>query len=175
MQLTRSNLQALSLEKKADARLLIENGRWSNAYYLYGYSIELALKACIARKFLAETIPDKKLMLQTYTHKIAELVALADLKTALAAKRQDEAFDGRWRFIEQWSEEARYAMYEEHEARAMQDAIEAEHVGVFQWIAGYWRRKTLPPGKTCWRRWMGMANGLMPPSGSMSPKTTCGS
>ena len=124
MQLTRTNLQALALEKRDDARLLFDHGRWSNAYYLYGYAVELALKACVARKFLADTIPDKKLVLQTYTHRIADLIALAELKTELVVKRQNEKFTTRWGIVEEWSEEARYAMHEESLARGMLDAVE---------------------------------------------------
>ncbi|MEA2988324.1 MAG: hypothetical protein QOG83_1035, partial [Alphaproteobacteria bacterium] len=60
--LPRNTLQVLALAKVDDARLLFENQRYSNAYYLYGYGVELGLKACIARQILAETIPDKTIL-----------------------------------------------------------------------------------------------------------------
>jgi hypothetical protein len=54
-----TNLKALAQAKLDDAILLFDNKRYSNAYYLAGYAIELALKACIAKQFVADTIPDK--------------------------------------------------------------------------------------------------------------------
>ena len=137
MQMNRTKLQDLALEKLADARLLFDNDRWSNSYYLYGYSIEIALKACIAKKFLAETVPDK-FVLQYYSHKLVDLMALAGLKVDLASKRRDGDFDSAWNFVEQWLEEARYAMYEAIPAVSMQDAVENEKFGVFSWIVDNW-------------------------------------
>ena len=46
----RVDLQALAQAKLDDAKLLFDNGRFSNAYYLAGYAVELGLKACIARQ-----------------------------------------------------------------------------------------------------------------------------
>lgn len=104
--LARATLQQLALAKVADARLLFENERYSNAYYLYGYGVELGLKACIARQFLPETIPDKALVSgnkSLFTHRIVDLVGLAGLKSKLAERRMDREFDSRWAVITEWS------------------------------------------------------------------------
>ena len=79
----RADLQKLAEVKLADAILLAENGRYSNAYYLAGYAIELAIKSCIAKQFNAETIPDPKLVQRLYTHHLSELIGLAGLAAAL--------------------------------------------------------------------------------------------
>ncbi|MDQ2083721.1 HEPN domain-containing protein [Xanthobacteraceae bacterium Astr-EGSB] len=55
----RIDLQANAEAKSADAKLLLQHGRYSSAYYLAGYSIEIGLKACIALQVAAETIPGK--------------------------------------------------------------------------------------------------------------------
>ena len=106
--LSRAMLQNLALAKVADARLLFDNRRYSNAYYLYGYGIELGLKACIARQILAETIPDRAILTRFLTHKIVDLVGLAGLATLLQERRKDANFDVRWAVS--WSGQRRHDM-----------------------------------------------------------------
>jgi hypothetical protein len=62
--LKRTDLQALARAKFNDAELLFQHGRFSNAYYLAGYTIEIGLKACIAAQVSAETIPDKAFLIR---------------------------------------------------------------------------------------------------------------
>ena len=47
--MNRADLQKLAEERLADAELLLANGRFGGAYYLSGYVVECALKACIAQ------------------------------------------------------------------------------------------------------------------------------
>ena len=75
--------------KLDDASILLSNKRYSNAYYLAGYSIELGLKACIARQISAETIPDKALIKRILDHQFGTLIGLAGLATALK-EQQDK-------------------------------------------------------------------------------------
>ncbi len=121
-----------------DARLLFENGRYSNAYYLYGYAVELGLKACIARQIVAETIPDKVILNRFLTHRIADLVALAGLASVLQERRKDTEFDVRWAVIAEWSEEARYDLTDAVVTTAMHDAIEHAEHGIMAWLKQYW-------------------------------------
>lgn len=46
----RQDLRELALLRLKEAQVLFANGCWSGAYYLAGYAIECALKACIAKK-----------------------------------------------------------------------------------------------------------------------------
>src|SRR5215211_722436 len=129
--LPRLTLQRLAIAKVEDARLLLENGRYSNAYYLYGYGIEIALKACIARHVSAETIPDKPILTRFLTHKISDLVGLAGLSKDLQERRSREReFDIRWAVVTEWSEESRYDVIEAVPASFMQDAVENPVHGV---------------------------------------------
>jgi hypothetical protein len=57
--LTKGDLQQLAELRLMDAVLLHENARYSSAYYLSGYAVELALKACIARQIVQNMIPDR--------------------------------------------------------------------------------------------------------------------
>jgi HEPN domain-containing protein len=75
----RTDLRAMAQAKLDDAVLLLQNGRFSNAYYLAGYAVELALKACIAAQFVADVIPDKSLVNAIYRHTLKDLVGTAGL------------------------------------------------------------------------------------------------
>jgi hypothetical protein len=55
---TRADFQRLANDRIADARALLAAKRWSAAYYLAGYAVEAALKACIAKLMKAEEFPD---------------------------------------------------------------------------------------------------------------------
>jgi HEPN domain-containing protein len=47
--MTRWDLQKLAEDRLLDAEALLAAGRWSAAYYLAGYAVECAIKACIAK------------------------------------------------------------------------------------------------------------------------------
>jgi len=136
--LPRGTLQRLAIAKVEDARLLFENGRFSNAYYLYGYGIELGLKACIARQMVAETVPDKAVLRGFLDHEIAKLVGLAGLADLLRIERENPEFDVRWAIVSEWSVEARYDMVDAVSATAMKDAVENAKFGIMEWLKRYW-------------------------------------
>ena len=136
--LPRTTLQQLALAKARDARLLFEHGRNSNSYYLYGYAVELGLKACIARLIEAETVPDRAVLTGFMTHRLADLVGLAGLSQRLAERRRDRAFDSRWAVVVEWSEGARYELFDSVVASAMHDAVENAESGVLAWLKQYW-------------------------------------
>ena len=136
--LPRLTLQRPAIAKVEDARLLFENRRYSNSYYLYGYGIELGLKACISRQIVADTIPDRTLLTRFLTHKLSELIGLAGLSQRLEERRRDRNFDIRWAVVVEWSEEARYDMIDSALAIAMRDAVENADHGVMQWLKQYW-------------------------------------
>jgi hypothetical protein len=136
--LPRATLQRLAIAKVEDASLLFDNRRYSNSYYLYGYGIELGLKACIARQISAETIPDKAIMTRFLTHKLVDLVGLAGLATLLQSQRRNAEFDARWAVVAEWSEESRYDMIDFVVATAMRDAVEHPVHGIMTWLKLHW-------------------------------------
>jgi hypothetical protein len=136
--LPRTTLQHLAVAKVNDARLLYENRRYSNSYYLYVYGIELGLRACVARQIAAETIPDKAILTRFLTHKLGELVSLAGLKTVLDERSKDAEFGTRWALVAEWSEEARYEVADTVVATAMHDAVEHPTHGVMAWLKQHW-------------------------------------
>ena len=136
--LGRAKLQDLAHAKLQDAELLFAHDRFSNAYYLYGYAVEIALKARIARRFLAETIPDKNFVVRLYTHNLKELVKIAGLSLDLAREQANADSGAFWAVVEQWSPDSRYEIILGEQAAAMRSAVTHPNEGVFQWIISRW-------------------------------------
>ena len=139
MNLHKEALQARAKGKLADASLLYEHQRYSSSYYIYGYAVEMGLKACIAILFSADAIPDKSLVLKVYTHDLKELVKTAGLSLALKeARNRSPAADSYWAIVEQWTVESRYDSIDPFLARAMNEAVSHPTDGVFKWITSHW-------------------------------------
>lgn len=137
--LSKSDLQSLAESKAEDARLLQENGRFGNAYYLAGYAVELALKAIIAREFSADAIPDKGLVNRVYTHDLGKLVVYAELQDALDMRRRgDTLFETNWLAVTGWTEESRYWSADPQRAADMVAAVIDEPSGVLPWLRTFW-------------------------------------
>ena len=135
----RKYLQAIAQGKLDDAILLLKNRRFSNAYYLAGYAIEIGLKACIARQIAAETIPDKDFVNQIFQHNFNTLINLAGLTQQLKEKEtKDLTFNTNWALIAEWNPEKRYESIDSYSAQLLIEAITNEKSGVFQWIKQYW-------------------------------------
>jgi len=75
----RRDLQNIALTRLKEVEVLLENRQYSGAYYLSGYVIECALKACIAKQTRKFDFPDKKTAIESYTHDLEKLVKVAKL------------------------------------------------------------------------------------------------
>ena len=138
-QLAKYDLQKMAETKLADSIFLFENNRASNAYYLGGNAIELALKACIAKQMEAGVIPDKQLILDTYSHNYMKLIGVAGLSLELSEnKKDDHQFSANWTIVEQWSPDGRYADTDKSITQYFLTAISDTEHGVFTWIKSYW-------------------------------------
>ncbi len=132
-------LQTIAQGKLNDAELLFRNDRFSNAYYLFGYAAEIAIKSRISRLFRQDTIPDKKLVNEIYSHDLNKLIGLAGLNAELSARRAaSPAFDGHWSTVSDWAEASRYDMIDVFEATAMRNAMVDESEGIFGWLRERW-------------------------------------
>jgi len=135
----RTDLQRLARTRIRDAEVLLGAGQWSGAYYLAGYAVECALKACIAKQTGLHDFPDKDRVLKSYSHRVESLVELADLTSQLDdALRADSTFKQNWSFVKDWNEQSRYQERTEAKARQLFDAISHPTRGVLSWIKGHW-------------------------------------
>ncbi|GLS28786.1 HEPN domain-containing protein [Neomesorhizobium albiziae] len=135
----RAVLQALAKAKLRDAELLFQNERYSNAYYLFGYAVEIAIKSRISSVFRPDTIPDRKFVQDIYSHDLNKLIALAGLSAELTESRAaSPVFDGHWSAVSDWNESSRYDMIDVFAATAMRNAMVDADQGIFRWLQERW-------------------------------------
>jgi HEPN domain-containing protein len=135
----RKDLQRLARIRLREARCLFKNGFYDGSYYLCGYALECAIKACIARKTKRHEFPHRQTVLDSYVHDLVKLIGTAGLKADFERElRTDPAFGLNWGVVKDWSEEARYQQHSQVKARDMYRAVRLPQHGVLQWIRRYW-------------------------------------
>jgi hypothetical protein len=137
--IAKNDLEKLAQLRIDDAIILLNAGRASSAYYLAGYSVELALKACISKLFQKGVIPDKQFVSSIYTHKFENLISLAGLKPNLDAEiKMNSQFAIFWAIATKWSEESRYELWDTVSAVSLVQAIHDPSNGVLKWVKQHW-------------------------------------
>lgn len=137
--MNRNDLKALARTRLREAKALLASGHYSGAYYLAGYVVECALKACIAKETRRHDFPDKKRTLDSWQHSPLKLVDAARLRTLLEAERRaDPRFAANWNVAEDWTEESRYSQSDERKAEALIRAISDKDHGVLRWLRRHW-------------------------------------
>lgn len=135
----RGRLLELSRIRLQEAQILLHAGRWDGAYYLCGYAVECALKACIAKRVRRYDFPDRDLATQSYSHNLSQLVRVAGLELLLNAEvASNPAFAVNWLIVKGWSERSRYERRQAQEARNLYGAIADRRSGVLRWIRRHW-------------------------------------
>jgi len=137
---TRADFQQLADIRLKEAKALLDVGLWDGAYYLAGYAVEVALKACIIKTIMAtDAFPEKKFSENCWTHDLGRLIDLAGLRLAWdAAIQADPKLSGNWGLAKQWSEKTRYHRVTELEAQGLYDAVSDAAHGVLTWIKTQW-------------------------------------
>ncbi len=138
MTLSRRDAQRIAEAKLNDALLLAQHQRYSTAYYLCGYAVEIGLKAAVARTIQAETIPAKGTIDRVFTHDFARLVTLSGLGGALSDARKSERFEANWSAVSKWSPDSRYAIIDQFTAIGLIQAVSNAEDGVFKWLQKHW-------------------------------------
>lgn len=136
--MNRRDLKNLALTRLKEVEVLLTNRQYSGAYYLSGYVIECALKACIAKQTHKFDFPDKKNVIDSYTHDLEKLVKVAKLNTQLKSALNNPNFSSRWLEVKDWSEESRYQKYNRQKALDIYSAITDPNHGVLQWVQQHW-------------------------------------
>lgn len=137
--MNRTDLQQLAVERLRDADVLLNAGQWSGAYYLAGYAIECALKACIARLTGLHDFPEKDRVLKSFSHDFENLLVVAGLKGLRDADISTNAvLRQNWLAVKDWKEASRYQRWSEVEARELFVAVADASNGVLSWITGHW-------------------------------------
>ncbi len=140
--MNRVQWQQLAERWLVDAKRLLDDRRWSAAYYLAGYAVECGLKACVLVRLAAtpEVIfESRRFSDQCWTHDLEELVKLAGLGPARTADvAANSVLKGNWLTAMWWTEQSRYEAVSHHQAKKLYAAIDDKPNGVMQWIRGRW-------------------------------------
>ncbi len=135
----RTDFQKLSAARRREAKHLLDERQFDGAYYLAGYTVELALKAVIAKSFLRHTWPEKDFVIKIQTHDLGKLVELAGLESI---RKQEIAADTdfliNWQTVKDWNEQSRYKRWSRSEAENLYTAIANRRHGVLGWIRSFW-------------------------------------
>lgn len=138
--MNKADLEKLVEIRISESAILLSSGNFSGAYYLAGYALECALKACIAKQVNQYDFPSKQLANASHTHNLQELIGVASLKQKLSEKeKKDVEFGVNWAVAKDWSESARYeCSIEETRANDLYNAITDKNSGVLAWLKMYW-------------------------------------
>lgn len=134
----RQELQRLADERLADAEILLAGQRWSGAYYMAGYAVECALKACILsyiESHIEVVFGVRRYVEDCWTHDIQKLVKQAGLENQLAAAVANNAsLQGNWQAVKDWTERSRYETKSRQDAEELLAAITDAADGVLPWL-----------------------------------------
>jgi hypothetical protein len=134
------DLEKLVEIRVAEAQVLLASNNFHGAYYLAGYALECAFKACIAKQVKEYDFPSKQLANASHTHKLSELLGTAGLKQKLNQKeKEDQEFSLNWAVAKDWSEVSRYdCTIEQTRATDLFNAVTDNESGILAWLKTYW-------------------------------------
>jgi len=140
VRMNRQALQKLSTERRRDASALLKAGCSAGGYYLMGYAVECALKACVAKQVKRYDFPDRALAQKAFTHNLEVLVGLAGLEQDLQRDmRANPPLEVNWATVKDWSESKRYELgITNVEAKDLYSACNARKHGILIWIRKRW-------------------------------------
>ena len=138
--MNRQDFQILAEIRVEDARVLLDAHQYSGAYYVCGYAVECALKACISKQTLEHDFPSLNKVRQSYTHDFGKLIVRAELGDELDNQRVTHSeFNKYWEILEGWPEHARYDHdTTDEQARDLFDAVTDNINGVLTWLRNFW-------------------------------------
>ena len=135
---TRKDFQRLTELRAKEATTLARSRNQQGAYYLAGFAVECALKACIAKKTKRHDFPaDAKHAGRVYSHDLTELLKLADLHNQLDRDmRGNPQLAANWGVVKAWRVDCRYETSGLN-GKDMVDSLDSPD-GVLTWIKLRW-------------------------------------
>jgi HEPN domain-containing protein len=135
---TRKDFQRLAELRAKEAVTLAKTGSQQGAYYLAGFAVECALKACIAKKTRRHDFPaDKDYAGKVYTHNLDQLLKLAHLDAQLEEDMKIRPLLAKnWDLVRRWKVDSRYET-SKLSGRDLTRAVNSAD-GVLQWIKLHW-------------------------------------
>lgn len=136
--ITRTHLRQLADLRVQEAQALLGIGHAAGAYYLAGYAVECALKACICAHGQPDHFPPPpEEVKELYSHNLEKLLSRALLAEALKA-HPDGTLKSNWALVKDWSEQSRYNFPEATQAEQLLTAVADPAHGVLPWLRLHW-------------------------------------
>jgi hypothetical protein len=138
--MNRQEFQDISKVRRKEAAALLKAKQYAGAYYLLGYSVECALKACIAKQTKKYDFPNKEIAQQAYVHNLEKLLKIAGLDYQLKQDiKQNSRLEVNWSIVTDWKETSRYTTsVTSTEARDLYSACTSRTNGILAWIKEKW-------------------------------------
>lgn len=138
--MNRDDFQELAFIRLKEAKILLDNECWDGAYYLCGYAIECALKACISKKTKEHDFPPPRSTIEKYyTHNLKLLMESAGLDIQLKSDMEkDKDLEINWNIIVIWNETCRYERRNGGNAKELYSAVSDLEHGVLRWLKQHW-------------------------------------
>ncbi len=138
--MNRGDFQQLATLRLEEAKALLDAGHPAGAYYLAGYAIECALKACISKQTREHDFPPKpRVVNNIYSHDLKTLLQGADLGALLTRDApQGSALDKNWAAVLLWLPESRYQIVPQQDAQDLYTAVADPAEGVLAWLQRNW-------------------------------------
>lgn len=138
--MNRKDLQKISRIRLKEASTLLSSGHYAGAYYLAGYCIECAIKACIAKQTRRHEFPNKDLANKAWSHNLESLIGIAGLSQALKSDmKQNGTLELNWAVVKDWNESSRYDInVSASDAKDYYSACSARTDGILYWVKKRW-------------------------------------
>lgn len=137
--MTRKDLQRLANVRIKEAKHLLSSNNFSGAYHMAGYTIELGLKACIARKTRKHDFPELNVVRDSFTHDLKKLIKIAGLEQNLNSQMENDlTFATHWTIVKDWDVESRYRNFTSNQAKEIIYSIISRQSGILRWIRQHW-------------------------------------
>lgn len=126
--------------RREEAETLLKSRHYAGAYYLAGYSIECAIKACIAKQIKRYEFPNKDLVNKAWSHDLENLIGIAGLTTALKAEmKANRTLELNWAIVKDWNESSRYDInISETQVKDFYSACFAGKNSILSWVKERW-------------------------------------
>lgn len=136
----RIDLQNISRLRVKEARALINAGYVQGAYYLMGYSVECAIKACIAKQVSKHDFPELQTVKDSHIHDLERLLRTAGLYQKLITEgKTNQELSLNWTIVKDWSSQVRYQ--DNKTPKAVKDffsACTSPKYGILNWLKKSW-------------------------------------
>ena len=138
--MNRNDLQKLSKIRLKESKALLDSGLYEGAYYLAGYSVECAIKACIAKNTKKCAFPDKELAIHAWDHDLEKLVGLAGIGSKLKDEmKANKKLQVNWALVKDWKVDSRYELGISYsQAKDYYSACTTRKDGILSWIKKRW-------------------------------------